>query len=478
MSNNVSQDLDKTAFGELSVAEPTPEVQISAVNGLRDDTQKIFAGTGSGVSVVDGNYVCNSGSDTTGLSSVLSSKEATYRNGQGLGCRITALFKSGIPNAIQLAGFINGNNAFAFGYNGTEYGIVRAYDGVTEFQELEVTTAATGAENATITIDGTGYTVPLTSGTEEHNAYEIAVSLNSQVPNYSFTSNGVIVSGLAAVPIAAGAFAFSSATAVATWTQINIGQAATFDWIPQTNWTNPPNFALDPEKGNVYQIKVQYLGYGGIKFYIENPVTTDFDLVHIYEYSNAHTVPSVNNPTFRVGWAVQNLGNTTPIELKGASAEGFIEGKKVFDESGRGMSAENIALGATRVNVLTLRNRLHMNNSINRISVYPTLLVTSAAHNKTVILYISVDETFLGDLDFKYIDEVNSAVEYANDGAVALGTGREVGAFRLRSPTPLSIPMERLLNTLPPRQALTISAETSSGTGAEVDVSIAWNEDP
>ncbi len=478
MSNNVSQDLDKTAFGELSVAEPTPEVQISAVNGLRDDTQKIFTGTGSGVSVIDGNYVCNSGSDATGLSSILSYKEATYRNGQGLGCRITALFQSGIPNAIQLAGFINGNNAFAFGYNGTEYGIVRAYDGVTEFQELEVTSAATGSENATITIDGAGYTVPLTSGTEEHNAYEIAVSLDSQVPNYSFTSNGVIVSGLAAIPITAGAFAFSSATAVATWTQINSGQAATFDWIPQANWTNPPSFTIDTEKGNVYQIKMQYLGYGGIKFYIENPVTTDFDLVHIYEYSNAHTVPSVNNPTFRVGWAVQNLGNTTPIELKGASAEGFIEGKKVFDESGRGMSAENIALGATRVNMLTLRNRLHMNNSINRISVYPTLLVTSAEHNKTVILHISVDETFLGDLDFKYIDEINSAVEYANDDAVVLGTGREVGTFRLRSPTPLSIPMERILNILPPRQSLTISAETSTGTGAEVDVSIAWNEDP
>lgn len=478
MSNNVSQDLEKTAFGELSVAEPTPEVQISAVNGLRDDTQKIFSGAGAGVSTLDGNYVCNSGSDPVGLSSILSSKEATYRNGQGLGCRITALFKSGISNAIQLAGFINGNNAFAFGYNGTEYGIVRAYDGVTEFQELEILSPASGSENATITVDGVGYTVPLTSGTLEHNAYEIAVSLDSQVPNYSFTSNGVTVSGLAAVPIVAGSFGFTSSTATATWTQINTGKAATFDWIPKSEWSFPPSFDIDPEKGNVYQIKMQYLGYGGIKFYIENPATTDFDLVHIYEYSNAHTVPSVNNPTFRVGWAVQNLGNTTPIELKGASAEGFIEGKKIFDEVGRGLSAENISLGTTRLNLLTIRNRLHMNNSINRISIYPKLLIASAAHNKTVILHISINETFSGDLDFNYIDKTNSAVEYTNDPSIVLGTGKEVATIRIRSTNSLSVDMDKLLNIISPRQSVTFSAETSQGTGAEVDVSIAWNEDP
>lgn len=478
MSNNVSQDLEKTAFGELSVAEPTPEVQISAVNGLRDDVQKVFAGTGASVSVVDGNYVCNSGSDPAGLSSILSSREANYRNGQGLGCRITALFKSGVTNAIQLAGFINGNNAFAFGYNGDEYGIVRAYDGITEFQELKITTPASGAESASITVDGILYSVPLTSGSVEHNAFEISNSLNSQVPNYSFSSNGDTVSALAAIPISAGSFLFSSSTAVAIWSQINIGSPATFDWISQSEWTNQPSFNIDPEKGNVYQIKMQYLGYGGIKFYVENPETTEFELVHIYKYSNEHTVPSVNNPTFRVGWAVQNLGNTTPIELKGASAEGFIEGKKVFDEVGRGLSAENIALSTTRVNILTIRNRLHMNNSINRISVYPELLIASAAHNKTVILHISINETFNGDLDFKYIDEINSSVEYATEDAEALGTGKEVVSVRIRSTSPLQLNMEKLLSVISPRQSMTISAETSSGTGAEVDVSFAWNEDP
>jgi hypothetical protein len=481
MSNNAQiepEKLPKTAFGELSVAEPTPEVQISAVNGLRDDVQQIFTGAGASVSTLNGNYICNSGTSPTGLSSILSQREITYRNGQGLLGEVTAIFVKDKPEAIQLAGLINGNNAFAFGYDGDEFGVVRAYDGVTEFQELQVTTPAAGAENATITIGGVPYIVPITAGTVEHNAFEISNSLNSQVLNFTFSSNGDTVSALAAIPIAVGVFSFTSTTAIAVWTQINTGASAVFDWIPQTSWTNPPSWALDPEKGNVYKIAVQYLGYGGITFSIENPDTSAFDIVHVYSYSNQHIVPSVNNPTFRVGWAVQNLGNTTPIELKGASAGGFIEGKKIFDEVGRGLSAENDVLDTTRVNILTIRNRLHMNDSINRISVYPKYLISSAAHNKTVIVHVDLGTTFSGDLNFQYLDKINSSVEYAIDPAPVATDGREVVTFRMRGLTPLVLEMDRLLSVLSPRQTLTISAETSSGTGAEFDTSIAWVEDP
>lgn len=474
----VDPQAQRTAFGELSVAEPTPEVQISAVAGLRDDVQQIFAGAGSSVAAVLGNYECVSGTSPSGLSSILSARPATYRNGQGLVCEITALFEDDKPDSIQLAGFINGNNAFAFGFENASYGIVRAFDGVTEFQELQVTSAATGSENATITVDGTGFTVPLTSGSVEHNAFEISNSLNVQVPNYSFSANGDTVSALAAIPIAAGSFAFSSATAIAIWTQINIGTPATFDFVPEADWTHPPVFTIDPTKGNVYQIKIQYLGYGGIKFYIENPDTTEFDLVHIYKYSNANVRPSVNNPTFRVGWVAQNLGNTLPITVRGASATGFVEGKKVFDERGRGLSAENTALNTTRVNLLSIRNRLHMNNSINRISIYPKSLIASADHNKTVILHMDIGATFSTDLIFEYLDQVNSAVEFSDDPAIVATDGREIATIRLRSTTPIVLDLQKFLDVLLPRETLTISAETSQGVGAEVDASIVWVEDP
>lgn len=478
MSYVPQQNLEKTAFGELSVAEPTPEVQISAVNGLRGDVQQIFAGTGAGVDVNGNNYECTSGTSPIGFASILSQRFCNYRNGQGLLARFTMLFPANAANSIQLAGLINGENAFCFGYNGTSFGVVRAYNGVLELQKLQVTTPAGGAENATVTVAGVGYTVPLTAGTVNHNALEIATSLTAQVANYTFTANQDTVTALCAVPFAQGAFAFTSGTAVAAWSQISAGAAPTYDWIPQANWTHPPTWALDPTKGNVAQIKLQYLGYGGIKFYLENPETTEFDLVHIYDYANQHTTPSVTDPSFRVGWAVQNLGNTTSLTVKGASAAGFVEGKKVFDEGPTPLSHEISGLSTTRQHILSIRNRSEVAGHANRVTLYPKWLVLSAAHNKTVIFHIDIGLTFSSDVIFDYYDEANSAVEYSTSASGVSADGTEVLTVRVRGTTPLRLPLKDILPVILPRQTVSITAETSSGTGAEADASIVLIEDP
>jgi hypothetical protein len=476
---NVHTELDKTAFGELAVAEHTPEVQVSAVVGLRDEMQQVFAGTGAGVAATGGNFLVTSGTSPAGFASLLTARSATYRSGQGLRIAFTALFDAPQAGSIQLAGAINSEDALAVGYDPAGvFSFVRGYDGAGEIQELQVTTPAGGAENATVTVDGVGYTVALTSGTVQHNAYELAVSLQAQVPNYTFTSADDLVVALAASPTAAGAFAFTSGTAVATWTQIKAGVAPTFDFVNIADWTHPPSWTLDHTKGTPFIIKIQYLGYGGITLWGENPVTAKLELLHIYGYANQHTTPSVDNPTFRIGWAVQNLGNTTSLTMGGASAGAFVEGKKVFDGRGRPVSSEIAGLGTTRLNLLTLRNRSVMAGRVNRVNIYPRLLVLSAAHNKTVIFHIDIGTTFSGDLLFEYLDEVNSAIEFATTPTATLLDGREVLTLRVRGSSPTIIDMSKVLDVLFPREAVTISALTSSGIGAEADASIVVIEDP
>ena len=479
MSFVPGQNLDQTAFGELAVAQPYPEVQISAVNGLRDDILVVEAGTGADVSVVDGNYEISSGADAGGLAACLTNKQATYRNGQGLLGRFTALFPSNAANNLQFAGFINSDNIFAFGYDGTEFGVVRGYDGKAELQRLQITTPAGGAENATVTVNGTGYTVPLTSGTVQDNAFEVAQSLNAQVPNYNFSSNDDEVTALAGTPTAAGSFAFTSATAAGTWTQVTAGRSATFDWVPLADWTNPPSWTIDPTKGNVFQIRIQYLGYGGIRFYVENPETAEFELVHVYQYANANTIPHVTNPTFRIGWASQNIGNTSNITVKGASAGAFVEGLKVFDERGRTASGEVLSLTAgARLNILTIRNRLDINGVTNRTTVYPQVLLIGGDHNKAIIFHVDAGTTFLDPMIFEYIDEQSSVVEFSTSAAEVDQDGREVATFRYRGIGTLEIDISRFFSELNPSESLTISAITASGTGAEADCSLVWLEDP
>lgn len=90
----------------------------------------------------------------------------------------------------MVAGAATASDVIAFGYEGAEFGVFYTHNGAVVVYELQVTGAAAGAENATVTINGTGYTVPLTAGTVELNAYEIATSLNAQVPVYNFSQNG------------------------------------------------------------------------------------------------------------------------------------------------------------------------------------------------------------------------------------------------------------------------------------------------
>ena len=201
MSNNAQiepQKLSTTAFGELLTASLTPLVQVTAQYGLLDDV--LVAVAGGTASTIDSKFVVSTGVGANNVAAIVSNKEAQYKAGQGLSCRITALFTQGVTNSSQQAGFITSESAFGFGYNGTEYGIVHARDGELENQELTISTGATSANAATITVDGVAYVVPLTIGTPQNTAYEIEVSLNAQVPGYNFTSNSGVVVALALLP--------------------------------------------------------------------------------------------------------------------------------------------------------------------------------------------------------------------------------------------------------------------------------------
>jgi hypothetical protein len=170
MSNilNRQQFLQKTAFGETSVAEPTPVIQISAQYGLIDEVMEIVSAGGTTFNG-DSLFNVSSGTNPLGLASLNTNKQLSYKPGQGALARFTALFSPWAANSLQAAGLINSEDAFAFGYFDTvgaesdKFGVIYSKGGKTERQELTITTAATGAENATVTVNGTPYTVPLTN---------------------------------------------------------------------------------------------------------------------------------------------------------------------------------------------------------------------------------------------------------------------------------------------------------------------------
>lgn len=491
MSENVTRELLTTAFGELKVEQANPISQISAEYGLFDQTLTVTDSSASGTNtIVNNKFTCQTGTDAAGLASILSLLQLKYRPGQGALARFTSVFTTGVSDSRQVAGLITSENVFGFGFVNENFGIIHAFDGEVETQELTITTPAAGGENATITIDGVGITVPLTAGTVQHNAFEIALSLEAQVANYTFTSNNDNVIAQSVISGPQGSFAFSSATAVAAWVQENAGVDTTIDFIAQADWnedtrintgTEPEDILenLDPTLGNVYQIQYQYLGFGAIKFFVEDNDTGEFILVHMIKFTNTSAVPSVSNPTFRVGWLCRNLGNTTNLTTAGSSAAIFIEGVSRRDTKARAAFNDQLSVGTTLTNIMTFRNRSSFGGKVNRIPIFPVLMSASTQANKSAFFVILADPVFGGDLNFSYVDKASSVMETASDN-VSVSDGDVIGVLTVVDGSSLILDLnssDSQRTVLSPQSSLCIASQVSSGAAGDMQASLTWQED-
>lgn len=462
-----------TAYDQLLVSESTPVTQITAHYGILDDV--LVVNLGGTTSTADSNFIASTGVGPNNVSAIVSAREIQYRAGQGMRCEISALFTTGTGNSTQQAGFLNSESALCFGYNGVDFGILHSRGGFQESQELTLTVGASGSENATINIDGTPYVVPITAGTTQDNAYEIATYLNANALGYGFSSVQNVVYALAQLPdFGGGAFTFSSSSAVGSWVQIQAGQIATEVWVKQSDW-NGQAVSIDPQKGNVYQIQMQYLGYGGIFFWIKDPLTSRFVLVHTIHYESTDIVPSVSNPIFRVGWACRNTGNTSDIQVKGASAGAFTEGVVNYDGRPKGICRENLSVGTSLENVLTVRNRLTFNGEANRAELIPIFLSLSTDTTKTAIFEIVESPIFSDPIIFERYG-VNSLMEFADDAVFVTG-GNVIACFDVSTSGSLLIDITKVIEQMLPGEIYSICSKVSSGSASEMNVALTWKED-
>lgn len=469
----------RTSFGDLAVSEVTPIIQYMAVYGFSDKVETFINGDAA-VSIKDRQFNATTGTAAQSGAAVLSSRRLTYNPGQGIQCRFTAIFENQQINSRMIGGFISSTESLGFGYNTAgEFGIHFETDGGVEIQELTITSPATGSEVAVVTVNGAAYNVNLTVGSAAHNAYEIAIALNGTVPLYQFASNGDVVTARADVALPAGAFAFASATATGNWLQVAVGAFTDpSKFIKQTDWNGGANLPdFDPSKGNVYQISMQFLGFGNIRFFIENPATGAFDLVHVIQYANNNILPSVVNPTFRVGIFTANTIGTAGVgEIRLSSAFGAVEGKNFQTAPSRATDVEGMVESGLK-SILTIRNRIVFGGLDNRVEVVPLILSVGTSANKSVIIEVSVNAVHDGDKIFSYIDQQNSVIEVATDSNNVTG-GRFVHAFVVPSDSANTFDLSDLRALIFPGEEITISARVSQG-GASADILMAlvWQED-
>jgi len=469
------EDLPKTAFGELSVAQDTPFVQNTGVYGFIPNNFRSYTSSGGTTGVTDRMFTVTTGTTLYGYGAIQSFRSLNYNAGQGGSAKFTALFQNNVASSWTGVGLVNLSDELSFGYNGTSFGIRHRYGGVAAVRTLTISVASSGSTDLTLTLNSVAYTIPLTSGTTAHNAYEVATWLNANQSVWvaDQIDNTVIISALSD-GAKGGTYTYSHATSTGSIASTTTGVTKTSVHTTQANWNQDVASWLDPTKGNVYKIDFQYLGFGDINFYIEDPDTGRFLNVHRIKWANANTRTSLNNPSLRFGIYGASVGSTTNLTIQCASVNLAVQGKVFKTRNPRAVKNTQVVTSSF-TNVLTLRNRRTYNGVYNQVEIEPIAISLSSESTKNVEIEIRTNAVFSGDTNF-----TNVGTNLVGDIDTTLNTtsnGTLLASFTLSGGGSTTINLKEYEIRVPPSLQITIGARVTSGASSNVTAALTYYED-
>ena len=259
------------------------------------------------------------------------------------------------------------------------------------------------------------------------------------------------------------------------------GVSETDDIITQSNWnkdkcdgTGNSGINCDFTKGNVYQITYQWLGFGDIDFFIENPVTSKPTLVHRIEYANANTIASVNNPTLPLCGVAKNTSNTSDVVVEIGSMGGFIEGRDIFKGLPQSTSVEASGIGTTETPILTIHSHDIYQSTINRVKVKMGLSSVSVDGTKPATIRVRKNAILTGPVSFSP-HSVNTSTIHQDTTATGVSGGEVIFSKSISKTGDVDIDFESMGIELNSPDLLTLSIEASSGSTDTVST-LNWQE--
>lgn len=253
-------------------------------------------------------------------------------------------------------------------------------------------------------------------------------------------------------------------------------------WTFQFNWngdvmngTGASGITLNPTDGNVYKIQYQWLGFGVIKFYVENPVNSSWILVHTIQYPNANTSTSLVNPSLQLWAASANTTNNTNITLQTSSMAGMIEGatNQHLDTRNGYRTIVTVSTTSSFTNVVSIQNFSTFNSVNNQVLVYPDYLACMTTSG-TAIITLYLNPTVGGSPLFKAYSN-NSVVQVDSAGTtLTAATGKALFTCYCSAQF-FTIDLSNLGITLVPGDILVVAAESTSGS-VPIYFGISWRE--
>lgn len=396
---NTVNPYNSSAFGETNVAKLSPVIQLQFPYSI--NTNNVIQFTNGSGNIFNNNSQANLTSGTTQLSdaAIASQDFITYQPGMGAMARFTSGFTTGNSSigTFQQIGLGNQEDGFFFSYTNNDMNIIIRKGGLRTQYSLIITTGATSNGNIILTLNGISQNIPVIISDINNNAFQIG---NFDFPLYNNSSNGNTINIIAErTGLQNGTFTFNAngTGMVATLIQKVVGVTETITTINRSVWNKDKcdgtDFIplIDWSKGNVFQIKYQWLGYGFVSFYLENPNTANITLVHEYKYPNTNTTPSISNPSLQFLANVANALTTNNLSMFIGSVGCFIEGD--YPSVG-GTFGNNVArfytksVGNTNLtNVVTFRSPPYFKGKSNRavVGISRITITVSTAANINII---------------------------------------------------------------------------------------------
>lgn len=465
---------NQTAFGDPIAEHLEPISQISATYGINGDTE-VFNETGGTVTEADNMYQLSTGTSLGGYGVLRTKRPTVYREGQGLMSRFTAIFDgAAVANSLQFAGFFNLTDTIAFGYRGTSFGIIYDTYGAPEIQNFTITTSGNGT--VTLTLNSIVYNIPITTGTVQHNAYEMADWLNANQSAWNAQQeDDMVVLQARATETRNGTYSTAGAGLVGNFSQLEAGAAKTEVSISQAGWNKDIASWFDPTESNVYMIKMSYLGFGPLRFFIFNHEISDFVLVHEIIPAGTAVKPSISKRSLKVGWVAASLGSTTDLIVKGASAATFIEGEsKIFGQANSTANI-NLSVGAVFTSVLSIRTKEVYKDKVMLGRIVPIGIAIASDATKSTQFSVIKNANF-GETDYQSYSS-DSIAQFDISSGTIVGNPTESFAGVLSPAGSAFIDLTDLDIELELNETLTLFARKTSGTNPEITASIVWKED-
>lgn len=403
-------------FGSVHTENMTPVFQIDGVYGLNDTTTKVTSSGSGAVTEVNNLLISSTGTTLYSAATLQSRQKLRYRPGQGNICRFTSVFSAPVANSVLIAGLGTSESGFYFGYNGTTFGVLHVTGGVRGIHTLTITTASTSTQNVQITLDGVVYTVTgmTNNASTLRTAYEISKGGNWNGWSVEAVGSTVVFVSGGSRPLI-GSFSTTQTGAgvpvTGSFVETVTGVTSSDTWVAQSDWngdkldgTGSSGFNLSPQFGNIYQVDMQYLGFGSVDMKVRTSSegnNTTWTRAHTFRFPNSLTVPHSKQPSMPFTQTAYSAGSTNNISVATASFAGFVEGQITF--TGPRMSYEDVSTVVSTgayFALMTIRNDFVFKGRPNQSLI--NLLSFGGAHDDAtpVTLYLIKNGILVGTPNF------------------------------------------------------------------------------